>query len=34
MKENVLLRDNNYNGIINIRLGVGSVKDILLEDLK
>ena len=34
MKENVLLRDDNYNGIINIRLGVGSVKDVLLEDLK
>ena len=34
MKENVLLRDDNYNGIINIRLGIGSVKDVLLEDLK
>ena len=32
-KENVLLRDNNYNGIINIRLGIGSVKNILIEDL-
>ena len=33
-KENVLLRDDNYNGIINIRLGIGSVKNILLEDIK
>jgi len=32
--ENVLLRDDNYNGIINIRLGIGSVKNILIEDLK
>ena len=32
-KEGVLLRDNNYNGIINIRLGIGSVKGILLEDI-
>ena len=31
--ENVLLRDDNYNGIINIRLGIGSVKNILIEDL-
>ena len=33
-KEDVLLRDDNYNGIINIRLGIGSVKNILVEDLK
>lgn len=33
MKEHVLLREDNYNGIINIRLGVGSVKGILKEDL-
>ena len=34
MKEHVLLRDNNYNGIINIRLGIGSVKDVLLEEVE
>ena len=33
-KEDVLLREDNYNGIINIRLGIGSVKNILVEDLK
>ena len=32
-RENVLLREDNYNGIINIRLGIGSVKNILIEDL-
>ena len=31
--EGVLLKDNNYNGIINIRLGGNSVKGLLLEDL-
>jgi len=34
MKEHVLLRNDNYNGIINIRLGIGSVKGILKEDLE
>jgi len=33
INEHVLLRDNNYNGIINVRLGIGSVKNILVEDL-
>lgn len=32
--EGVLLKENNYNGIINIRLGGNSVKGLLLEDLK
>ena len=27
-KENVLLRENNYNGIIQVRLGKNSVKDL------
>ena len=31
--EGVLLKENNYNGIINIRLGGNSVKGLLLEDL-
>ena len=29
-KENVLLREDNYNGIIQIRLGKNSVKDLKL----
>jgi len=32
--EHVLLREDNYNGIVNVRLGNGSVKNILVEDLK
>jgi hypothetical protein len=32
--EHVLLRENNYNGIISIKLGIGSVKNLLIEDLK
>lgn len=32
--EHVLLREDNYNGIVNVRLGNGSVKNILIEDLK
>jgi|TARA_R110000868_G_scaffold49433_3_gene159520 hypothetical protein len=31
--EGVLLKENNYNGIINIRLGGNSVKGLLIEDL-
>lgn len=31
--EHVLLREDNYNGIVNVRLGNGSVKNILIEDL-
>jgi hypothetical protein len=27
-KEGVLLKENNYNGIIQIKLGKGSVKDL------
>ena len=30
-KENVLLRENNYNGIIQIRLGKNSVKDLKIN---
>jgi len=30
-KEEVLLRENNYNGIINIRLGIGSVKELKIN---
>ena len=32
--EHVLLREDNYNGIVNVRLGVGSVNNILIEDLQ
>ena len=30
-KEDVLLRENNYNGIIQIRLGKNSVKDLKID---
>lgn len=30
-KENVLLRENSYNGIIQIKLGKNSVKDLKIE---
>ena len=30
-KEGVLLKENNYNGIIQIKLGKGSVKDLIIE---
>ena len=31
-KENVLLREDNYNGIIQIRLGKNSVKDLIIKN--
>ena len=30
-KENVLLRENNYNGIIQLKLGKNSVKDLVIK---
>jgi hypothetical protein len=30
-KEGVLLKENNYNGIIQIKLGKGSVKDLIIN---
>ena len=31
-KEGVLLKENNYNGIIQIKLGKGSVKDLIIKE--
>ena len=31
-KEGVLLKENNYNGIIQIKLGKGSVKDLIINE--
>jgi len=31
-KEGVLLKENNYNGIIQIKLGKGSVKDLVIKE--
>ena len=31
-KEGVLLNENNYNGIIQIKLGKGSVKDLVIKE--